>query len=363
MRSSVCPALTTAAIVHGLSTDHDRRRGQRCTVLTHPVSLIHRGISVQINRATSMQDSKGYFRLTGFDLMRLFGQPSLDCPKVLPATGELVYCSLTEIEEFEVCSTVLSRIESGFTQVGPHRIDVWADAWDAVKQRFQETNFNLEALVPRFVGATGFLRLGGHFIRPVSERFELEFFFALRRWLFDSYLSDYEMVVELGSGSGFNVIEFSKIFPATRVVGADWSQAAVDILNMYAGSTGAHVEGLRFDFFHPSGDLRITQDSAVMTFCAFEQVGSRFDAILNFLIDKRPSRVVQVEPVLELYDPNEPFDQLAIRYHKHRGYLEGYYTALQELESAGQIKILHAKRTSFGSLFNECYNIIVWEPI
>jgi hypothetical protein len=53
MGSSVCPALTTAAIVHGLSTDHDRSRGQRCTVLTHPVSLIHRGISVQINRATS----------------------------------------------------------------------------------------------------------------------------------------------------------------------------------------------------------------------------------------------------------------------------------------------------------------------
>jgi transposase InsO family protein len=47
--------LTTAAIVHGLSTDHDRRRGQRCTVLTHPVSLIHRGISVQINRATSIR--------------------------------------------------------------------------------------------------------------------------------------------------------------------------------------------------------------------------------------------------------------------------------------------------------------------
>lgn len=54
MRSSVCPALTTAAIVHGLSTDHDRRRGQRCTVLTHPVSLIHRGISVQMNRDTSL---------------------------------------------------------------------------------------------------------------------------------------------------------------------------------------------------------------------------------------------------------------------------------------------------------------------
>jgi hypothetical protein len=58
MRSSVCPALTTAAIVHGLSTDHDRRRGQRCTVLTHPVSLIHRGIFVQMNRATSFSAAK-----------------------------------------------------------------------------------------------------------------------------------------------------------------------------------------------------------------------------------------------------------------------------------------------------------------
>ena len=59
MRSSVCPALTTAAIVHGLSTDHDRRRGQRCTVLTHPVSLIHRGIFVQMNRATSKLATNG----------------------------------------------------------------------------------------------------------------------------------------------------------------------------------------------------------------------------------------------------------------------------------------------------------------
>jgi len=59
MRSSVCPALTTAAIVHGLSTDHDRRRGQRCTVLTHPVSLIHRGIFVQMNRATSAHTDHG----------------------------------------------------------------------------------------------------------------------------------------------------------------------------------------------------------------------------------------------------------------------------------------------------------------
>jgi len=53
MKFSVRPALTTAQVVRGLDMDHDLRRGQRCTVLTRPVSLINRGKPVQINRATS----------------------------------------------------------------------------------------------------------------------------------------------------------------------------------------------------------------------------------------------------------------------------------------------------------------------
>lgn len=59
MRSPVCPALITASIVHSISADHDRRRGQRCTALTHPISLIHRGISVQLNRAASLSFREG----------------------------------------------------------------------------------------------------------------------------------------------------------------------------------------------------------------------------------------------------------------------------------------------------------------
>ncbi len=54
MELSVRPALTTAPVVRGLDTDHDLRRGQRCTVLNRPVSLINRGKPVQINRATSI---------------------------------------------------------------------------------------------------------------------------------------------------------------------------------------------------------------------------------------------------------------------------------------------------------------------
>jgi len=54
MKLSVRPALTTAPVVRGLDMDHDLRRGQRCTVLNRPVSLINRGKPVQIDRATSL---------------------------------------------------------------------------------------------------------------------------------------------------------------------------------------------------------------------------------------------------------------------------------------------------------------------
>jgi len=60
MELSVRPALTTAPVVRGLDTDHDRRRGQRCTVLTRPVSLINRGKPVQINRATSTLETSDF---------------------------------------------------------------------------------------------------------------------------------------------------------------------------------------------------------------------------------------------------------------------------------------------------------------
>jgi len=54
MELSVRPALTTAPVVRGRDTDHERRRGQRCTALNRLILLMNRGKPVQINRATSL---------------------------------------------------------------------------------------------------------------------------------------------------------------------------------------------------------------------------------------------------------------------------------------------------------------------
>jgi len=307
------------------------------------------------------------FALTEVDFCRAFGVAS---PQVFPdsttnliSTLDFCYSVPSECEQSALCFDINGRIDYGFSRVGEHRVGIWADTWSEVKERFEASNFSIDELIPKFVGATDYLRLGSKYVQPKDAHFEISFFYVLRDWLFKTYLSSYAKVVELGSGSGFNVIELSRCFPEIQVVGADWSQSAVDILKLYACKTNAKVDGYRFDFFHPSDLLEISQDTAIMTFCAFEQIGEKFDSILQFILDRRPSRVVQVEPVIEFYNPSDPFDLIAMRYHKSRGYLEGYYSALLRLEADGKIRILHAKRTGFGSLFNECYSVLVWELI
>jgi len=262
-----------------------------------------------------------------------------------------------------VSSEVSQRIEQGFTAVGPERIGIWADAWSEIRDLFVSNNFDLSVLEPKFVGASKHLRWKGRYILPDRKGFELDFFKCLRNYLFHRYLVGFAKIVELGSGSGFNVIEFAKLFPDVDIVGLDWSQAAVDIINQYQKRSGLRIRGELFDFFAPEGSTLCTPDTAVMTFCAFEQIGTRFESILEFMLKSKVSRVVHVEPTLEYYDPNSSFDVLAIKYHEQRKYLTGYFSRLFELEREGVIRVLDTQRTGFGSLYNECYSFHVWEPL
>ena len=97
--------------------------------------------------------------------------------------------------------------------------------------------------------------------------------------------------------------------------------------------------------------------------CALEQVGERFRPFLDFILEKRPKRVVHVEPMLELYDPALPHDALAIRYHQQRKYLTGLLPHLRSLEQAGSIRLLKVQRLKFGSRFHECFSLVAWEPV
>ena len=94
-----------------------------------------------------------------------------------------------------------------------------------------------------------------------------------------------------------------------------------------------------------------------------EQLGSRYQPFLEYLLENRPQICVHLEPIVELYREGNPLDQAAIRYHERRGYLAGFLTTLKTLEASGKISLLKVQRLFFGGFYHEGYSVVVWKPV
>jgi len=100
-----------------------------------------------------------------------------------------------------------------------------------------------------------------------------------------------------------------------------------------------------------------------LTVAALEQTGANFIEFVNYLLAKRPSMVLNVEPIGELLDENDLLDFLSLEYFKKRNYLAGYLDYLRKLETQGKIQIVDTRRTFIGSMFIDGYSVCAWKPI
>lgn len=300
------------------------------------------------------------------DFARIFGVSETgidDRLRHLIAERDFCYSPLGPQEAGRVADEIRSRLDrQDFTQVGEHRLGIWRDAWSETLDRFVRSGYAVSALDPSFMGANLILRLDGRFVRAADPAFERRFFEVFRDWLFRTWLADVGSLWEFGCGSGFNLAAYAALYPGRRIVGLDWAESAVEIAELLRTQRGLPVSGRRFDFFAPDTGLDLASDSAVLTMCALEQTGTRFRPFLDFIRSKAPRRVVHMEPVVDLYDPDNPVDALAIRYHRDRGYLDGLLPCLRDLDAAGEITLRVVRRLRFGSLFHEGFTLIVWEP-
>ena len=277
-------------------------------------------------------------------------------------SANLRYGKISAPEQAQLEAEAMDRIKQGFSVVGEAREGIWRDAWQDQLDRFEAANYAVSSLDPAFVDGSVVLRWQGEYVRSLSDKFELRMIEALRDALFRMFLSDVDSAFEFGSGSAFNVAAYCRAFPETPVCALDWAPAAVRIAELLREKLGMKVRGERFDFFAPDRNLALGNGAGVFTMCALEQVGPRFESFLQFLLEKRPRRVVHVEPTVELYDPTSGHDRVAIEYHTQRKYLVGLLPALRKLESEKKINMLMSRRLKFGSRYHECFSVHVWEP-
>ena len=94
-----------------------------------------------------------------------------------------------------------------------------------------------------------------------------------------------------------------------------------------------------------------------------DEMVENFKPFVNFVIKNSPAIVIDINHIKELYNPDILFDHLALKFEQRKGYLDGYLTYLQKLESQNKVKILKVHYSRFGILDNDGFSYIIWKPL
>jgi len=306
---------------------------------------------------------------------------------ILDAAGFAEIFGTTPKDVEEICGDVLSKYDFRYTVIGQTEFENtlleviktidsdslsasgkarhtdWENGWNENLKLFVENNFDVSALIPRYMYKFKVRRLFSLYIRPYDTSFEVNFYNIYRHYLFKKYFGQYDHVYEFGCGTGYNLVIMARLFPNMSLTGLDWASSSVKLVETISSAYQLNLRGRRFDYFDPDYSLAIGDNSVFITLNSMEQLGNNYHAFLDFVLRKKPSLCINSEPFLELYDENNLLDYLAIKYHRKRNYLNGYLNALKELEHNNKIEILKVQKVRAGNIFHEGYSFVIWRVL
>ena len=293
-----------------------------------------------------------------------------DFNELLELCGDLIYNTNLEYrickikEENEIIASLNDKCDSkAFSVSGKNRKSDWLNGWDENLKDFVDSNYNLNALIPKYINDDRPLRFDGNYIISKTKYFEQKFSTIFRTWLFTKYFKNIDNIYEFGCGSGVHITLLARLFKNKKYFGLDWVESSQKILSLIAKNYGWNITAHKFDFFDPDYNFSILPNSGIYTFGALEQIGSDYVKFIDYILQNKPKLCVNIECFNELYDENNEFDLVALKYHKQRNYLNGYLDYLKQLQDKSVINIKKIKRLNFGSLYHEVYSYVIWEII
>jgi hypothetical protein len=304
--------------------------------------------------------------LTITDFAHLFGTTPEDvrekCGSIIDGL-DFRYQKLKQEERDQLILKVLKRIDSdNMPAAGWHRKSDWEHGWQENLEEFVASGFDLSKLIPKYYKKNVPARFNGDFIFPVGPEFVYNVTYVFTTWLFKKYFYNIDSIYEFGCGPGHNLVNLASIYPEKRLYGLDWSTSSQEIIALLQKKFGWKIKSYNFDFFNPDENIYLDENSGVFTFGALEQLGSGYGKFLNFLIERMPTICVNVEGLKELYNENNLFDYIALKYHTKRAYLNSYLSELRKLKAQGRIEIIKIYHRKFGNIYDDPHSYVVWKP-
>ncbi len=252
---------------------------------------------------------------------------------------------------------IIERIENDTQVIGsPERAAVWERGWVDALERFK-TNPRDESLIPAFIHKNNPVRYRGGLYQPDKANNELLHCLRMQAFIGQT-LADCDHIAEFGCGTGWNLLTLARLgFP--HLAGLDFSRSSANIISSINERFDIAISANLFDMRHPDYEKKLRERNGVFTFGSVEQLAQNWQPFFEYLLANKPQIVVHIEPILELYDPRNLLDALAIRFHRKRGYAEGW---LPWLQNDPRVDVLEIKRSYFGSTMHEGYSVAVWKP-
>jgi hypothetical protein len=277
---------------------------------------------------------------------------------------DLRYEEITSEErDAYILDIVETLVNKSLPIAGENRLPDWEKGWKENLDEFKQTR-NINLLLPKYHHKYALAHWKQKIIKPLTLNLNYKLHRVITDWVIETYLSNVDNIYEFGCGPAYNLLNARKFNSKAHLVGLDWTKASQDIINEIVHmKIDNNIEGRNFDFYKPDYSLDIPDNSGVITIAALEQVGCNFGPFLDYLLDKKPSVCVHIEPIEELLNPENLIDKLSILYFWKRNYLCGFLTKLRELRDQGRIEIIREQRTYEGSYFIEGHSIVVWRAL
>ncbi len=194
------------------------------------------------------------------------------------------YRDLTAKENEQTIIRVIDTLTKDLPVVGDK--GKWDKGWAENLQAFKDSNYDLKALIPKFV-KNEIMRFSDNYVMPLVPDLETKMVTELRKDLFGKYFKDVKAIYEFGCGTGLNLVALANMFPSKSFWGVDWSTASNNIINLIATHYKYPMIALNLNMLMPSYGFRIDSGSAMFTIGAMEQLGTNFGTFLQFILDKK----------------------------------------------------------------------------
>ncbi len=240
--------------------------------------------------------------------------------------------------------------------------EAFNNGWLENLNKVSKNGITLENIKPGYYRGVSYLLYDNNLIIPKNPQLNYDLAILSAIAIFSKYLSQASNIYEFGCGSGLNVFILHKLFPDKQIIGLDWCENAVEIINRMNAHLSNKIRGERFDMLAPDESLPVESESMFLTYTSMEQIGVNFKAFFDFMQQKSPQRIIHWEPFVEAYDDDNFWQLLSHNYCQARGYLNGLYSYISDICLTGKIKILNDSCPGFGGEYY-LHNLLVWEKV